>query len=69
MMPVWKPADADFRSLALPGRRLLNISTALSAARPTSNYPGLFEGTHPVEPEKTRRSYHLTEALADKAIQ
>jgi arylsulfatase A-like enzyme len=32
-------------------------------------YPALFEGTTPVEPEKTpEQGYHLTEDLADKAI-
>jgi len=32
-------------------------------------YPGLFEGTHPVEPEKTpEEGYHFTEDMTDKAI-
>jgi arylsulfatase A-like enzyme len=32
-------------------------------------YPGLFEGTHPVEPDRTpEEGYHLTEDLADHAI-
>jgi arylsulfatase A-like enzyme len=32
-------------------------------------YPALFEGTSPVEPEKTpEQGYHLTEDLADKAM-
>jgi arylsulfatase A-like enzyme len=32
-------------------------------------YPGLYEGTRPVEPEKTpEEGYHLTEDLTDKAI-
>ena len=32
-------------------------------------YPALFEGTYPVEPEKTpEQGYHLTEDLSDKAM-
>ena len=32
-------------------------------------YPALYEGTHPVEPEKTpEQGYHLTEDLTNKAI-
>ena len=32
-------------------------------------YPGLFEGAHPVEPEKTpEEGYHFTEDMTDKAI-
>ena len=32
-------------------------------------YPGIYEGTHPVEPEKTpEEGYHFTEDMTDKAI-
>ena len=40
-----------------------------SAARPISGIPALYEGTTPVEPDKTpEQGYHLTEDLTNKAI-
>ena len=42
---------------------------ALSAARPTSMTPAIYEGTTPVEQPKTaEEGYHFTEDMTDKAI-
>ena len=46
-----------------------STSTASSAGENNQYYPALYEGLTPVEPEKTpEEGYHLTEDLADHAI-
>ncbi len=42
---------------------------ASSAVRPTSGIPAIYEGTSPIEPEKTpEEGYHFTEDMTNKAI-
>ena len=52
-----------------PAAAASSTSTASSAARPTSGIPAIYEGTTPIEPEKTpEEGYHFTEDMTNKAI-
>ena len=67
-VPVWEVTPAVH---SISGRpvRVSSISTASSAARPTSTTPASIEGTTAIEPPKTpEEGYTLTEDLADRAI-
>ncbi|MEZ4610444.1 MAG: sulfatase-like hydrolase/transferase [Caldilineaceae bacterium] len=58
------------RSTPGPRAAASSTSTGSSAARPSQYYPSLYEGTTPVAPAKTpAEGYHITEDLADHAIQ
>ena len=53
-----------------PAAAASSTSTGSSAARPTSTHPALYEGTTPVEPDRTpEEGYHFTEDMTDKAIE
>ena len=46
-----------------------STSTASSAGETNQYYPAIYEGTTPVEPEKTpEEGYHFTEDMTDRAI-
>ena len=57
------------RRLADRRRRASSTSTASSAARRTSTRRRIYDGTTPIEPDRTaEEGYHFTEDMTDKAI-
>ena len=61
--------DGAVRRTGRPAAAASSTSTASSAARRTSTHPALYDGTTPVEPDRTpEEGYHFTEDMTDQAI-